>query len=75
MKKKMKRSCLLDAANSMPPLQHWDRTEPFDITHSEVCRWLTQQPELAQYLFNQVKCVNIVYDKESRTWRGVDWRP
>lgn len=46
MKKKMKRSCLLDVANSMPPLRHWDGTEPFDITRSEVCRWLTQQPEI-----------------------------
>lgn len=46
MKKKMKRSCLLDVANSMPPLRHWDGTEPFDIARSEVCRWLTRQPEI-----------------------------
>jgi hypothetical protein len=61
----------------MPPLTHWPPDGyGFDIKRSEVCKWLTRQPEVLQELFNWAKNGDAIeYDVETRTWRGAEWRP
>ena len=59
------------AASKMPLLSHHMHGEPFDITKSEVVRWLIAQPALQQELFNQMKRTGaIVWD--AGRWRGAD---
>jgi hypothetical protein len=46
----------IKAAQRMPLLgHHCRRGEPFNIMRSEVCRWLCDQPEIRQEIFNWVK--------------------
>lgn len=62
-----------DITKQMPPLHHTMPGEEFDITKSEVVKWLISQPEIMQLIFNAVKGKYIVYDKVTGTWRGVDY--
>jgi hypothetical protein len=65
----------MEVASRMPPLRHFRRGEPFDIMHSNVAQWLSDQPELRQELFNWCKHRGIVtYDLETHLWRGVHWK-
>lgn len=64
----------LDIAKQMPPLHHAMPGDGFDITKSEVVKWLMSQPEIMQLIFNAVRGQKrIVYDKATGTWRGVDY--
>jgi hypothetical protein len=63
------------AASRMPPLSHWPAGRTFDIMRSEVCKWMIEQPEIRQTIFNMAKRHGmIVFDLDTKTWRGVRWR-
>lgn len=73
-----KRSKYLDVAKKMPPLHHTLPGEEFDIEKSEVAKWLAAQPEILTYVVNRIKGGNgqaplIVYDPDTKIWRGVDY--
>lgn len=67
-----KRSEKLYIAKQMPELKHTIPGEKFDITKSEVVKWLISKPDILQYLFDHVKNVDLVYNPEYGTWIGVD---
>jgi hypothetical protein len=46
--------------SQMPPLRHFLPDQPFDISKSEVVRWLCQQPEVQQTIFNTAKRHNMM---------------
>ena len=62
----------LDVVRTMPPLHHTVTGEPFCIQNSEVVKWLINQPEALQYLFEKAKSL-LVYDKATNTWRGAEY--
>ncbi|MDR0885432.1 MAG: hypothetical protein LBN22_03565 [Clostridiales Family XIII bacterium] len=68
-----KKSKLYDIAKQMPPMIHTIQGCDFDIKNSDVVKWLCQQPEIMQQIFNNVKGCEIVYDSETQMWRGVDY--
>lgn len=66
------RSEKLNIAKQMPELKHSVLGKKFDVTKSDVVKWLISQPDILQYLFDHVKNVDIVYVPEYSTWVGVD---
>lgn len=61
----------ISVAAKMPRLLH--ASEPFDIKKSEVLKWLCDQPEILQTLFDYYRDRGaITYDKENGTWRGAE---
>lgn len=60
------------AALTMPPLRHWpNQMLPFDISNSQVIRWLTAQPEVQQWLFDTLRSRKlIVFDAATGLWHG-----
>lgn len=67
-------SKLLDVAKKMPPLYHTLPGEEFDIEKSEIAKWLIQQPEILQYIFNRINgSAYIRYNSETGKWEGVDY--
>lgn len=76
-------SKLLKCTTYMPRLKHKpEPDEPFDISKSEVAKWLVQQPDVLQYVFSRLKNSGfIVYDKDTNEWYGSnfvdkkDWSP
>jgi hypothetical protein len=76
----MKRNCnrntltnhaLLRAAQ-MPPLRHKLPAQDFDIAKSEVVRWLCEQPEIRQHVFNWCNDKGAIVFKDG-LWHGVDY--
>jgi len=68
----------LQCARQMPELKHKIGDGDFDITKSEVCKWLIQQPEILDYLFDRVRGNGrresmIKYNSEHGTWQGIDY--
>ncbi len=63
----------LDIAKQMPPLHHTQPGTDFDITKSDVVKWLMSQSEIMQLVFNAVRTKYIVYNKATKTWHGVDY--
>jgi hypothetical protein len=62
----------IEAARHMPLLPYHVPGECFDISRSHVVRWLCDQPEIQQEIFNYCKRNRaIVYDDGKR--RGVDF--
>lgn len=75
----MRRSKKLDIAKQMPTLRHAIPGREFDITESEVAKWLCSQSEIMQHVFDTVSQPayghkSIVYDPESGTWHGREYR-
>lgn len=71
--KKQVHEKLMVAAN-MPPLYHTLPGETFNYKNSEVLKWLADRPALIEYLFDRaVSTKQIVYNKYTGQWRGVDW--
>lgn len=66
------RSKLLGAAKKMPPLKH-KVGEEYDVRKSEAVKWLVQQPDILNYIWNQVKQTDTTYDPSTGTWKGVDY--
>jgi len=70
----MKRGKLWKAARGMPPLRHSVPGQDYDVRQSEVVRWLVQQPDILQIVFESVKDhKEIVFDRDTGTWRGIDY--
>ncbi len=63
------------AASKMPPLSNYpDKSQPFDVYKSEVIRWLADQPEILNNLFDHAASTKaIVYDKNTDKWVGVNY--
>jgi hypothetical protein len=69
-----KRSKLLSVARKMPPCRHSFPGEEFDIKKSEAVRWLIDQPEILNYIWNHIKqSDDIEYDSEMGYWHGADY--
>ena len=64
--KAFRKACRMPAG-----LKHWDRSGPFDVSKSEVVRWLCTQPEIRQYIFSKAALSKAIkFDAASGTWRG-----
>ena len=62
-------------ARKMPPLYHSIPGKAFDIKNSRVLWWLTKQPEILNYIWNNLKNSGlIVYNKETGKWHGIDFK-
>ncbi|MGN0508691.1 MAG: hypothetical protein ACI4GX_05605 [Ruminococcus sp.] len=73
MMKKCRSKKLLVARN-MPPLYHTIPGQRFDITQSEVLKWLVAQPEILNYIWDNIKnSDDVCYDADTGKWYGVDF--
>ena len=62
-----------DKLAQMPRLVHSHKSKPFDINASEVVRWLIDQPEVLNWMFQRLKDTRLIaYEKDSGTWAGVE---
>lgn len=65
-------SRLASSVRKMPPLFHSLPGEEFDISRSEVVRWLVCQPEVQRWLFDTVRGRKLIeFDAENGTWTGL----
>lgn len=56
---------------TMPALPHSVPGQPFDIRASEVVKWLIDQPDVLQAMFNHARSsARISYDSATGTWHG-----
>lgn len=56
----------------MPPLRHSVPGENFDIRKSRVLWWLVKQPEVLNYVWNNIKQSGAIkYNKDTGKWQGV----
>ncbi len=68
------RSKKLSVARNMPPMYHTLPGHNFDITQSEAIKWLTAQPEILNYIWDNIKnSDDVCYDAATGKWRGVDF--
>ena len=64
----------LESAKKMPPLSHSEKNKKFDIQNSAAAKWIINQPEVIQKVFDIAKRKGIiVYDPKTETWQGVDY--
>lgn len=71
MSKKVNRD-YLNCAKKMPRLRH-TVGDKFDIRTSEVVKWLLNQPDIMQQVFNSaMNSKVIVFDSDTHEWRGAD---
>lgn len=69
-----RRSKKLNIARNLPPSYHTLPGEKFDIKKSEVINWLIEQPEILNYLWDNIKqSGDVEYDPTTRIWTGVDY--
>lgn len=69
-----RRSKKLSVAKKLPPSYHTLPGQEFDIKKSEVINWLIDQPNILNYLWDNIKqSGDVFYDSETGTWTGVDW--
>lgn len=73
MSNKNPRDKRLLAAKKMPPLRRTVPGRTYSIEKDEAAAWMARQPELMNYLFDLLARVGyVIYDPESKTWRGTD---
>ncbi len=71
--RKQKRSQLLNVARKMPPLFHTIPGQAFDILQSQVLLWLIKQPDILNFIWNNIKqSGDVFYDPKSGKWQGTD---
>ena len=64
----------LSKVSKMPPSYHKLPGKEYDPKNAETIKWMIQQPELLEYLWDHVKQSKFVeYDKETGLWIGVDY--
>ena len=64
----------LECTKNMPPLKHSKNETCFDIQSSDVARWIMQQPEVMQKVFDMANRHGFIkYNPETKTWQGVDY--
>ena len=69
-----KRSKMLEAARTMPPLRHSIPGVEFNIKNSEVVKWLLENPVVWNYVWNNIKESGAVfYNPDTGKWQGVDY--
>ena len=70
----IKRSKILKVAEKMPPLFHRLPNEEYDVQKSEVISWLIRQPEVMNYVWNNIKSSGAIkYDHSTGKWTGVEY--
>jgi hypothetical protein len=74
MPKFKKRSKKLSVARNLPPSYHTLPEKDFDIKKSEVIKWLIDQPEILNYLWDNIKqSGDVEYDAETGIWTGIEY--
>lgn len=69
-----KRSKILNIAKRMPELRHSIPGQEFEIQNSEVVQWFIKQPEVLNYVWNNIKNSGAVtYNADTGCWRGVEY--
>lgn len=69
-----KRSKKLDVAKKLPPSYHKVPGENYDARKSEVLQWLIKQPDIQEFVWDQIKqSGDVEYDRETGIWTGVDY--
>lgn len=64
----------LNIARKLPPSYHTLPGENSDIKKSEVINWLIDQPDILNFLWDNIKqSGNVEYDSETGIWAGVDY--
>lgn len=72
--KKKAASKNMEVARLMPSLYHSIPGAPFDIRKSEVVQWLVKNPDILNYIWNNIKNSGaVVFDSKSGKWQGVDY--
>ena len=72
-RRKCEKSKFLDIGKQMPKLYHTIQGEEFDYDKSQVLKWIASQPELLTYVKHKLYNLGYIqYDKDSRTWKGID---
>lgn len=67
------RSKKLLVARKMPPLYHTIPGKNFDIAQSEVVKWLIAQPDILNYIWDNIKnSGDVFYDTDTGKWCGID---
>lgn len=66
-------SCL-ETLKHMPPLHHKLPNEQYDFFKSEAMKWLLSQPKVQASLITQMN-KHCVYDKDTGTWVGKEYKP
>lgn len=68
-----RKSKLLHIGKNMPRLYHTLPNEEFDYDKSQVLKWISNQPDLLNYLrYTLFNIGYIEYDKATGTWKGID---
>ncbi len=63
----------MDCARKMPPLRH-NATQTFDITKSEVAKWLVSQPGIMQKVFDMAANHKVIrFNADMQCWEGADY--
>ena len=71
---KKPRSPKWEVAKTMPPLKHSLPGKEYDVTNSQAVDWLIHQPEIMQLVFDSVRDHgDIVFDPDTKSWRGVKY--
>lgn len=74
VRKKKKYSISLEIGKKMPPLYHTLPGQEFDYKKSEVLDWIAQQPEMLNFVREQLKSAGYIkYDRKTGLWIGVDY--
>ncbi|MGG2111937.1 hypothetical protein ABFY60_15665 [Lysinibacillus pakistanensis] len=69
-----KRSKNLEVARKLPPSYHTLPGEKFEMKKSEVINWLIEQPEILNYLWNNIKnSDDVEYNAATGVWTGVEY--
>lgn len=73
MKRKFMSKLFL-AARQMGELNHWPGKEdeaPYDIMRSEVAKWLSEQPDIREYICRKIMASGvIIFDSKKGSWIG-----
>lgn len=74
VRQKKKYSVNLGIGKKMPPLYHMLPGQEFDYKKSEVLDWIAQQPEMLNFVREQLKSAGYIkYDRKTGLWTGVDY--
>jgi len=67
-------STKLSVVKTMPKLQHRIPNEEYDVAESNVVKWLIQQPDVLQHLFETMKDRKLIkYNSDTSTWQGIEY--
>lgn len=68
-----RKSRMLFLISQMPPKSHWpDKPEKFDVMNSEVCKWLSSQPEFMDWCIQKARDMGAIEFRDDK-WVGVNF--